>query len=655
MHRLCLVLLIVAAVSGCAVRRTITIAAKPADAVIKIDGVERGKGSITEEFVFRNDAEVVTVTASRVGYRESTFRLTRDYDKDTLQLDLKVLSKRIVLYVLPAPATLSANGKSLTTQPVETFSTELEFPPDVRNVLATYTITAENPNFAPASVQVAYDDEQSIYTIELQPLRKDLTITTDPPGAMLTLDDEEIGTSPVKLTGHPFAFDVQSNQFVPQTLVATKPGYDPVQLPISWDGGKTDYAIDLAAKTKPVRIVTSPPGAVVTIDGKELPRDKSGASVTTLQFPPINEKGDLISYKATVTRKTADSEWHPATLTIGWDDGRENYEVSLREVLTRPVPMLMASLERGDDGWMIQPRTEQTIAWKDVSEGSGRTPPTRLTQLPKGSMIDTLAVSPDGSKLIFTLLHPDGDDLHSRIVMINTDGSGGQSMLTDGRSLDLTPLFTPDGARIVFASNRAGRKLRIWSMSARGEPGIQQLTQGETSDLWPCLDADPRPRLFYQAMVDTRPDPRLFMTETGTTILTDLTTTGGTQPRVSPTGEALLFCAVNEKTGQRDIYRVASNGGVPENLTNTPDVDEHSPAWSFDGARIAYASNAGRDAEKRPNYDIWILDLKNLQRPTQLTTNGSLDDSPQWDPSGKAMYFRSNRGGEWGVWKVSIE
>jgi hypothetical protein len=25
-----------------------------------------------------------------------------------------------------------------------------------------------------------------------------------------------------------------------------------------------------------------------------------------------------------------------------------------------------------------------------------------------------------------------------------------------------------------------------------------------------------------------------------------------------------------------------------------------------------------------------------------------------WDPGGNAIYFRSNRGGEWGIWKVNV-
>ena len=66
-------------------------------------------------------------------------------------------------------------------------------------------------------------------------------------------------------------------------------------------------------------------------------------------------------------------------------------------------------------------------------------------------------------------------------------------------------------------------------------------------------------------------------------------------------------------------------------------------------------SDAGVDAERHHNYDIWVMDLAHADRPTQITTNGSWDDHPAWDPSGNAIYFRSNRGGEWAIWKISTK
>jgi Tol biopolymer transport system component len=189
-------------------------------------------------------------------------------------------------------------------------------------------------------------------------------------------------------------------------------------------------------------------------------------------------------------------------------------------------------------------------------------------------------------------------------------------------------------------------------MSATGAGGITQLTRGDTNDLWPTIDNDPRQRLFYQANVDTRPDSRIYVTQRGSTTLTDLTPMSGQQPRVSPKADAVVFTAFNDKTGKRDIYLMPDKGGVPRNLTNTPDIDEFDPAWNKDGTRLAFVSDAGVDEDRRQNLDIWVMDLSRPERPAQITTNGSHDDHPAWDPAGNSIYFRSNRGGEWAIWKV---
>jgi Tol biopolymer transport system component len=61
------------------------------------------------------------------------------------------------------------------------------------------------------------------------------------------------------------------------------------------------------------------------------------------------------------------------------------------------------------------------------------------------------------------------------------------------------------------------------------------------------------------------------------------------------------------------------------------------------------------DEDRIRNPDVWIIDLAHPDKPIQVTTNGSIDDNPVWDPSGDAIYFRSNRGGQWGIWKISIK
>jgi hypothetical protein len=638
---------------GCATTRQIQITTRPPDASISIDGVDRGKGQISEKFIFNGKTPTHEVRVSRLGYQQQPITLDKTFKSGALNVDLKPLQARITVNVTPVPATILIDGKPAAPARTQSVSKELEFTVDARNNWTTHTLTVERPGYERVERVIAWKDQEPVYNIQLEPRRKDLSITTNPPGATVSLDGEKLGTSPLSVQGRAFPVDPQTDEPVPQKLRVEKKGYDPVEVNIDWDEGKTDYTIEMAPKTKTVKIVTDPPGAVVSIAGHELERDKNGASIATLTFAPINANGDYPTYTAVVTKKTAGSEWEKQDLPIGWENGKQDYSVKLKEILTRPVSLMFPSLQRGDNGWEMAPQVIQTLAMKDVTEGGKKAPPVQLTRLPHGTQIDTLAVSPDGTQLLFIILNgTDKADFRSQMLAIRTDGSGGADYLNDGRSLEITPSYTPAGDQIVFASNRASRQLKVWEMSATGAPGITQLTSGETNDLWPSIDSDPKPRLYYQAMVDMRPDPRLYMTQLGTTTRTDLTQRGGAQPRVSPKADSVLFTHVNDKTGKRDIYMMPDRGGVGRNLTNTPDVDEFDPAWSKDGNRIAYVSNSAVDAERRQNYDIWVLDLTRPERPAQITTNGSWDDHPAWDPSGNAIYFRSNRGGDWGIWKI---
>lgn len=641
--------------AGCVTTRQITVSAKPADATINIDGLDRGRGPITEKFTFHGSEDVHRVTATRLGYTPQVVDLTGKFDNPDLLLELQPRTRQVQVHVTPVPATVAVDGQPQGDQPAADLSLTLPFTVDQDNQWTTHVLRATRQGYEPTEQVVKWDDSQSQYVLTLQFMHKDLAITTDPPGASISIDGKSTGKTPLNVKAMAFPVD-RSGKFITHAVIASKPGYDPVQTTISWDNGRHSYEVSLVPKTKLVRIATDPQNAEVKIDGQVLEHDASGASIAKLAFPPTDEQGTLKTYNALITKKTADTEWVPEELTIAWDDGKQDYSVALAEVKTRPVTLLRPKAVRTDEGWQIVPEALETLGMKDVTEGPAAEPPVRITDLPAGTVIDSLAISPDGQWLVFSVLSgKDKGSFRSQIQMIKTDGSSSPSIFGDGRSLDLTPSFSADGSQIVFSSNRAGRHMSVWQMAANGEGGITQLTGGDTTDLSPSVDSDPRPRLFYEALVDSRPDPRLYMTQLGTTLRTDLTTTGGEQPRVSPKADSVLFTVVNPKTGKREICRMSDRGGAAVNLTNLPDTESFDPVWSKDGNRVAFVSDRGTDADSHNNFDIWIMDMRHPDKPTRVTTNGSWDDNPAWDPGGRYIYFRSNRGGSWGIWRIALK
>jgi hypothetical protein len=644
-----------ALVAGCTTTREVTISARPPDAMISIDGTEMGRGPVKMELTFNGSDDVHRVTATRLGYTPRTVDLTRSDDNPDVMIALSPRTRKVSFHITPVPANLTIDGKPVSEEPVQDYSTALPFTVDEQNQWTQYIVRASHEGYQPVEQAVRWGDASDTYRLSLDAMRKDLSITTTPPGAQVSLEGRPLGVSPVTAHAVPFPVDATSGQYLPQKVTVSKPGYDPVTTTISWDGGRDSYHVDLVPKTKTVHILTVPANAVVTVDGQEVHTSESGVGTIALAFPPVDEKGTLRTYKAVVSKKTADTEWIPRELTIPWDQGKTNYSVTLEEVKTRPVALLRARTIRTDAGWQVEPESIQTLAMKDLTEGPTAEPPARITDLSRGSVIDTVNVAPDGQWLVFSVLMETGKSgLRSQVQMVRADGSGQPVMFGDGKTLDLDPSFTPDGSQIVFSSNRGGRHMSIWQVAASGEGGVTQLTSGDTTDLWPSVDSDPKPRLYYEALVDSRPDPRVYMAQLGTTLRTDLTQSGGEQPRVSPKADSVLFTLVNDKSGKRDIYKMSDRGGGAINLTNTTDFDNFDPAWSKDGNKVAFVSDRGVDADGRHNNDIYVLDLMHPDKPTRITANGSWDDSPSWDPSGKYIYFRSNRGGNWAIWRVTL-
>ena len=83
-------------------------------------------------------------------------------------------------------------------------------------------------------------------------------------------------------------------------------------------------------------------------------------------------------------------------------------------------------------------------------------------------------------------------------------------------------------------------------------------------------------------------------------------------------------------------------------------ITQDCAAWSPGGEWIAYASNEARDSRGKPDYDIWLISPDGT-RTAQVTANGSWDDCPTWEATGHAIYFRSNRAGQWGIWRADLK
>ena len=183
--------------------------------------------------------------------------------------------------------------------------------------------------------------------------------------------------------------------------------------------------------------------------------------------------------------------------------------------------------------------------------------------------------------------------------------------------------------------------------------GITSITSTRSTDTQPCVSPDSK-LVTYTSRPQSGDwnEPQLWTITLDGRLPTQLRE--GEQPVFSPDGKQILFVRSDKykESGKLQIWLMNKDGSKETQLTNNTKYDAVDPAWSPDGKWIVFASTEAFDSKKKRNLDSWIMRSDGSRR-TQLTTNGSHDDAPTWDRHGTYIYFRSNRGGPWNIWRFA--
>ena len=184
--------LIVSFATGCQETRQIYLTSRPQAATVKVDGLEAGTTPLRHQFIFMPDKKSARVEFSRLGFKDQAIEVTNRTDAN-VNVDLKPLTKKVNIIVRPFPGTIFIDGKQSLPIPMASYLTELEFSVDAAGRWTSHKVTVERQGFMNAERVITYQDPDPDYTMTLEPMRKELTITTAPPGAELLIDEEVIG------------------------------------------------------------------------------------------------------------------------------------------------------------------------------------------------------------------------------------------------------------------------------------------------------------------------------------------------------------------------------------------------------------------------------------------------------------------------------
>ncbi len=240
---------------------------------------------------------------------------------------------------------------------------------------------------------------------------------------------------------------------------------------------------------------------------------------------------------------------------------------------------------------------------------------TGLTPLTSSAAEDEApAWSPDGARIAFI---SDRDGGYSELFVMNvadalqgTDGSS-VTQLTCSGALALSPAWSPDGTRIVFASQAGLQIVGIDGTPARPI----QADECCVYDMEPVWSPNAARIAFESARSGI---PEIWLVNVDGTGLVQLTQGGFFTPAWSPDGARLAM------SDGANIYVMNSDGAGLTRLTNTQASSGH-PAWSPDGGRIAFESN------REGPMEIWVMNADGSNPFRFINAQGG-DREPAWQP-----------------------
>ena len=193
-------------------------------------------------------------------------------------------------------------------------------------------------------------------------------------------------------------------------------------------------------------------------------------------------------------------------------------------------------------------------------------------------------------------LSPDGRYLAVGVIDTNIDiwvselARGAFTRLTFDPARDADPVWTPDGKRIAFGSERAGPENLYWK-PADSSGAEERLTTSPNAQ---------RPESF------------------------------------SPDGKWLAYQELTA-ANSNDIWVLPGPGGAPGERKPRPFLqtpfNEHAPRFSPDGRWIAYCSDESRRLE------VYVQPFPGPGGKWQVSTDGGAE--PVWARSGRELFYRN--------------
>ncbi len=257
----------------------------------------------------------------------------------------------------------------------------------------------------------------------------------------------------------------------------------------------------------------------------------------------------------------------------------------------------------------------------------------------------TPSLSFDGKRVAFA--SADGRSRDYDIFVMDIQ-SREQRQVTFIASRDLYPSWSPDGSRIVFASDREG-VFNLYTVDENGE-NRTRLTNSSGDDIHPDWSPDGSKIAFASDQASAVHQVYWMDPRTGHQQKLTQSNIGMDYPRWSPDGTKIAFysAVVVKASGVlRQIWQVSADGTGLKSLIRDGEFNDE-PVLSPTLKHIAFTST--RD----DNTDIYIFD-RDSRQILRLTHHPSSDSQPSWSPDGKHLAFISHRSGNVDIYRINAD
>ncbi len=268
--------------------------------------------------------------------------------------------------------------------------------------------------------------------------------------------------------------------------------------------------------------------------------------------------------------------------------------------------------------------------------------------------IEDPRISPDGTRIAFVRLEIDREGYESKRSIWTIPAAGGAPRQFTAGPKDSAPRWSPDGRTVAFLRAPAGEvkpknkeereqgvgRPQLWLIPADGGEARQltHLRHGAGAAVW----SPDGKTILFSARTGEPDDAEAEDAALASKSLPKVRTISELWNKLDGVGYIYELRA--------HLFTVPAEGGEPnepKQLTDG-DWDDGEPAWSPDGARIAFTSDRSAERWRWPAAQVWTVDAHGGE-PRRLIDEALGSSAPSWSPDGKTVAFLGQpRRGEFG-------